>query len=73
MAPHPAEKDISSASHVEEQPVQLPINAMGEMKVPISDLKLDEHGLPLVPQPSDHKDDPLVSVSSRVLLLKDPL
>jgi hypothetical protein len=24
------------------------------------DLKLDEHGLPLVPQPSDHKDDPLV-------------
>lgn len=24
-------------------------------------LKLDKHGLPLVPQPSDHKDDPLVS------------
>lgn len=24
------------------------------------DLKLDERGLPLVPQPSDHKDDPLV-------------
>jgi hypothetical protein len=24
-------------------------------------LKLDERGLPLVPQPSDHKDDPLVS------------
>jgi hypothetical protein len=23
-------------------------------------LKLDAHGLPLVPQPSDHKDDPLV-------------
>ena len=22
-------------------------------------LKLDRHGLPLVPQPSDHKDDPL--------------
>jgi hypothetical protein len=26
----------------------------------VADLKLDEHGLPLVPQPSDHKDDPLV-------------
>ena len=25
------------------------------------DLKLDKHGLPLVPQPTSHKDDPLVS------------
>lgn len=25
-------------------------------------LKVDKHGLPLIPQPSDHKDDPLVSV-----------
>ena len=25
-------------------------------------LKFDKHGLPLVPQPSDHKDDPLVSI-----------
>jgi hypothetical protein len=24
------------------------------------ELKLDRHGLPLVPQPSDRKDDPLV-------------
>lgn len=24
-------------------------------------LKVDPHGLPLVPQPSDFKDDPLVS------------
>ena len=23
-------------------------------------LKVDKHGLPLVPQPSDHPDDPLV-------------
>lgn len=23
-------------------------------------LKLDKNGLPMVPQPSDHKDDPLV-------------
>lgn len=27
-------------------------------------LKLDKHGLPLVPQPSDHRDDPLVSRNS---------
>lgn len=27
----------------------------------IPPLKLDKHGLPLVPQPSDHEDDPLVS------------
>jgi hypothetical protein len=26
-----------------------------------SDLRLDKHGLPLVPQPTRHKDDPLVS------------
>ena len=26
-------------------------------------LKLDEHGLPLVPQPTDHVDDPLVMPS----------
>lgn len=24
------------------------------------DMKLDAHGLPLIPQPSDHADDPLV-------------
>lgn len=29
---------------------------------PTPALKLDKHGLPLVPQPSDHKDDPLVSI-----------
>jgi hypothetical protein len=26
-----------------------------------SNLRLDRHGLPLVPQPTQHKDDPLVS------------
>jgi hypothetical protein len=31
-----------------------------QIKQSLPDLKLDEHGLPLVPQPSDHKDDPLV-------------
>lgn len=26
----------------------------------LADMKLDKHGLPLVPQPSNHDDDPLV-------------
>lgn len=30
-----------------------------------SDPKLDKHGLPLVPQPTDRKDDPLVSRITR--------
>lgn len=62
MAPRSTEKDISSTSHIEEQPIE----TMGEMKVPMSDLKLDSNGLPLVPQPSDHKDDPLVRNSLRM-------
>ena len=33
-----------------------------------SGLKLDRNGLPLVPQPSDHADDPLVSFSPFVAL-----
>jgi hypothetical protein len=28
-----------------------------------SNLRLDKHGLPLVPQPTQHKDDPLVSLA----------
>lgn len=31
-------------------------------------LRLDKHGLPLVPQPTQHKDDPLVSEISNVPL-----
>lgn len=56
MASYPTDKDISS-SHLEEQQ----IGPLGEMKIPMSDLKLDSEGLPLVPQPSDNKEDPLVS------------
>lgn len=37
----------------------------GDEKATTQMLKLDKHGLPLVPQPSDHKDDPLVSKSSK--------
>ena len=32
-----------------------------ERSLETSSLKLDTHGLPLVPQPSDRKDDPLAS------------
>jgi hypothetical protein len=46
-----------------------------EIKNEQPQLKLDEHGLPLVPQPSDHKDDPLVRlnmcVSSNRSLVSD--
>jgi hypothetical protein len=45
-----------SAAHVEESPPGFEPDG----KEPVSDLKLDASGLPLVPQPSDHKDDPLV-------------
>jgi hypothetical protein len=62
MAPRPTDKDISSSSHVEKQPIE----EMEEMGVPTSNLKLDSNGLPLVPQPSDHKDDPLVRSSFRI-------
>jgi hypothetical protein len=58
MAPLPADKDISSSSHIEEERIE----AMDEKRIPTSNLKLDADGLPLEPQPSDHKDDPLVRV-----------
>ena len=61
MAAHPTEKDIPS-SDIEVQRVE----SAGEMKPPVSDIKLDSSGLPLVPQPSDHKDDPLVRSSLRM-------
>lgn len=31
------------------------------VKESLPDIKLDKHGLPLLPQPSNHEDDPLVS------------
>lgn len=31
-----------------------------EIKPSADELKLDKHGLPLVPQPPDNEDDPLV-------------
>lgn len=34
-------------------------------KDPYPNLKLGADGLPLVPQPTDHKDDPLVSTCTK--------
>ncbi len=55
MTPSAAEygKGVYVSSHVED-------GADVEIKIQQPQLKLDSHGLPLVPQPSDHKDDPLV-------------
>jgi hypothetical protein len=51
-----SDKEVRASLHIEEGDS----DRMDEKSV-VADLKLDEHGLPLVPQPSDHKDDPLVS------------
>lgn len=37
-------------------------------KSEVDDLKLDKYGLPLIPQPSRFKDDPLVGVSTFAVL-----
>lgn len=39
-----------------------PLGVIGEeeKKLDAENVKLDKHGFPLVPQPSDNKDDPLV-------------
>ena len=60
---------LAQVSHNEHQ---FPGISKGDVKVD-SELKLDKHGLPLIPQPSRFKDDPLVrtplaSVSWRSVL-----
>jgi hypothetical protein len=40
------------------------LNDPEKLKAENPNLKLDKHGLPLVPQPTDHKDDPLVRTHS---------
>jgi hypothetical protein len=47
------EKD-SRPSHIESA------EDVSQTKEVHPDMKLDAHGLPLIPQPSDHEDDPLV-------------
>lgn len=53
MATLDMEKDLPSADHV-------PDMSASDKSDTAPVLELDERGLPLVPQPSDHKDDPLV-------------
>jgi hypothetical protein len=55
-----ANRAAPSAAHIEESPSAFETGSDPESKEPPSGLKLDASGLPLVPQPSDHKDDPLV-------------
>lgn len=54
--------DIEDGQVLPQEKDMLEIDADRKATTPA--LKLDKHGLPLVPQPSDHKDDPLVSTSS---------
>lgn len=61
-----SEKDVMDAGtrgRTEQENLK-PIEAALEIEDKANDsrsLKLDKHGLPLVPQPTDNKDDPLVS------------
>lgn len=48
-----SDKDVRVSLHVEGSEEEM------RPKTDQPDLKLDQQGLPLVPQPSDHKDDPL--------------
>lgn len=54
--------DVEDGQVLAHEKETLEIN--GNEKASTQALKLDKHGLPLVPQPSDHKDDPLVSRNS---------
>ncbi|KAK2599694.1 hypothetical protein N8I77_011427 [Diaporthe amygdali] len=56
---------MASPNHKVEDGHHVPPDGKGTFelnedgKSPVPALKLDKHGLPLVPQPSNHKDDPL--------------
>ena len=69
-APHEYKSDVcpifaktcdTMASDIEDKPSPKLEEFQDAKDRPYGNLKLDEHGLPLAPQPSDHKDDPLVS------------
>lgn len=47
----------------------LDLNDPKKLSGDLANLRLDKHGLPLVPQPTQHKDDPLVGEQD---LLKHP-
>lgn len=52
-----SDKEVRRSLHISDADADPEVQKAAEH----IDLKLDEHGLPLVPQPSDHKDDPLVN------------
>lgn len=54
-------ESYDSEKNVEVSPNDdLQVSDLAKDDLKYSDLKLDKHGLPLVPQPSRFKDDPLV-------------
>jgi hypothetical protein len=61
MAPN-SDKDVRVSLNQED-------SSEGDMPIEanVPGLKLDRQGLPLVPQPSDHKDDPLVRLAGRAI------
>ena len=56
MASDNSDKNPRASLHIEDAEVDAEV----QKEDAHPHLKLDERGLPLVPQPSDHKDDPLV-------------
>jgi hypothetical protein len=43
-----------------EESISPPVAPQNDLKPDAEDVKRDKHGFPLVPQPSDNSDDPLV-------------
>lgn len=57
-------RDVEAGHQMHPREKELHVVDGHDEKATTPVLKLDKHGLPLVPQPSDHKDDPLVSIGS---------
>lgn len=58
------ETEKQSSTHLESPPNQIDYNGASngsELKSGADNVKVDKHGFALSPQPSDNKDDPLVS------------
>jgi hypothetical protein len=57
-------KNVRDSSQIED------VEAETQKETLSIPLKVDSKGLPLAPQPSDHKDDPLVRAQSRSCILR---
>ena len=55
-------EELTTAFHASDKDVPNKETTESESNL---NVKLDKHGFPLVPQPSDNKDDPLVSSGDR--------